>query len=754
MSNALTAQPACWRVLRRVSGALLAAVALIGASPAWAGPPPAPSHPVTDTLHGVAVADPYRNLEDVGNAETKAWLQAQGEFAAAQLASLGGGAELARRIEALAGAAGDTVYDVLRMPGERVYYLQRKKGQSQFKLMMRVGLRGAERVLVDPEQLAKATGVPHAINYFMPSWDGRTLAYGMSAGGSEDASLHLMDIASGRAIGQPVPRVHERLLSWTPDSRALSYNQTRQLAPGTPDTETFLDTTTWLLRLPRPGQGVSAPVPLFGPLVNPGLGLDRIDVAGVYFTPGSRWMMARTTDTTVPEGKLFVAPLAQLGRAGGKQPIAWRQISAAADKITDYAVAGDTLYLRTYAGAPRGRILALSLAHPDLAGARQVVAEPESAVLQGFGLGRDALYTQEQLGFNTRVKRHLITAQGRGLPVVSAGFDVAPGRPDSTALVDDASQAHTDVWLATSSWTEPPRVLAVSAQGAVSDTGLRTSRRPPGAPELQVSEVMVPSHDGVQVPMVVMHRQGLALDGSNPTLLVGYGAYGMTLEARYDPRAVAWFERGGVIALANVRGSGAFGDAWHRAGFKSTKPNTWKDGIACAKYLIDRGYTAPARLGVWGTSAGGIFVGRAVTSAPELFAAAIFDVGVMDAVRAEESANGITNISEFGSYKNADDFPAVLEMSTYHHITDGVAYPAVLLIHGMNDPRVDVWHSAKAAARLQAATSSGKPVLLRLDAQAGHGMGSTARQGYDKLADIYSFLLWQFGVSGYGPKVP
>jgi prolyl oligopeptidase len=260
---------------------------------------------------------------------------------------------------------------------------------------------------------------------------------------------------------------------------------------------------------------------------------------------------------------------------------------------------------------------------------------------------------------------------------------------------------------------------------------------------------MVPSHDGVQVPLAVVHRKGLVLDGSNPTLLEGYGAYGFSIEAWFDPRSVAWLERGGVLAYANVRGSGAFGDAWYRAGFKATKPNTWKDGIACATYLIDQRYTAPARLGIWGTSAGGIFVGRAVTTAPELFAAAIFDVGVMDAVRAEESANGITNISEFGSYKNPDEFPALLEMSTYHQIRDGVAYPAVLLVHGMNDPRVDVWHSAKAAARLQAATSSGKPVLLRLDGQAGHGVGSTAQQGYSKLADIYSFLLWQFGVSGF-----
>lgn len=208
---------------------------------------------------------------------------------------------------------------------------------------------------------------------------------------------------------------------------------------------------------------------------------------------------------------------------------------------------------------------------------------------------------------------------------------------------------------------------------------------------------------------------------------------------------MVWIEHGGVLAYANVRGSGVYGNDWYKAGFKATKSNTWKDGVACAQYLIKQGYASAKTLGVMGTSAGGVFVGRAVTSAPELFAAAIFNVGMMDTIRSEESANGITNISEFGSTRNASEFAALLDMSTYHNIQDGTAYPAVLLVHGMNDPRVDVWESGKAAARLQAASSSGKPVLLRLDLQAGHGMGSTAAQRYAEVADIYSFLLWQMG---------
>jgi prolyl oligopeptidase len=715
--------------------AALAAACCLHALAAEPAPPVAPRQDVVDLLHGVSVPDPYRALEEVKSPGTQAWLAGQGAYGEAVLSHIEGRQAITDRILALSSQSGDQIRQIVRLPGEGLMYLKRAKGENQFKLVLRSGLKGAEKVLVDPGQLSKTTGVPHAINYFMPSWDGRMVAYGLSAGGSEDASLSVMSVDTGKVLSGPIPRVHEALVHWTPDNQALTYNQVRELAPGTPDTETYLDSTVFLLRV---GDSAEQARPLFGPLVNKALGLDRLDVASVSFTPGSDYMVARTTDTTVPEGRIFVAPL----KALGQPEVAWTPVATAADKITEIALRGDDLFYRTYQGAPRGKLMRLKLAEPVLAKATLALAEPATGVLTGFELGKQALYAEVYQGFTTRVLRHAIDAAGRVSP---QGQDVAAGFAGSAALVSDLGQRHDDVWFATRSWTEPGRVMRSTTPGHWADTGLQQAERPKGAPAMTVSEVMVPSHDGVKVPMAVLHRKGLKLDGSHPTLLVGYGAYGFSMNAGFDPRAIAWFERDGVLALINVRGSGAYGDAWYRAGFKATKRNTWLDGVAGARWLIAQGYASPKTLGIEGTSAGGIFVGRAVTTAPELFAAAIFDVGVMDAVRAEESANGITNISEFGSYKNPTEFPALLEMSTYHQIKDGVAYPAVMLIHGLNDPRVDVWHSAKAAARLQAASSSGKPVIMRLDGQAGHGMGSTAGQRASQLGDIYSFLLWQFG---------
>jgi prolyl oligopeptidase len=325
--------------------------------------------------------------------------------------------------------------------------------------------------------------------------------------------------------------------------------------------------------------------------------------------------------------------------------------------------------------------------------------------------------------------------KGRAVPMPLKG---------AAFLATDPARAYGDWVYHLSSWTRPPLILRLAGDKSA-DAGLPTLKKPAGLPEIEVTDLKCTSWDGVQVPMTVLHRKGLKRDGTNPTLLMGYGAYGFSETAHFVTAAYAWFERGGVIAYANVRGSGVYGDTWRYGGFKSTKSNTWKDGVACAQTLITQGYASPKTLGVWGASAGGIFVGRTVTTAPQLFAAAVLEVGDLDSTRSEFSANGITNISEFGTVKDPKEFEALRDMSTYQNIKDGTPYPALLFIPGMNDPRVDVWESAKAAARLQAATSSGKPILLRLDEQAGHGMGSTITQRQAMTADIYAFLLSQMG---------
>jgi prolyl oligopeptidase len=264
----------------------------------------------------------------------------------------------------------------------------------------------------------------------------------------------------------------------------------------------------------------------------------------------------------------------------------------------------------------------------------------------------------------------------------------------------------------------------------------------------------VKSYDGTLVPLSLVHRRGLALEGHHPTLLMGYGAYGISIDPPIPLLAPqAWLERGGVLAVAHVRGGGECGEDWHRAGMKLTKPNTWRDFLACAEYLIDRKYTSPQYLGGLGASAGGITIGRAITERPELFAAAISLVGCSNPLRGELSPTGPANIPEFGTATTQTGFEDLYRMDSYHQVRDGVSYPAVVLTTGANDPRVPVWEAGKMAARLRAATAAGKPVLLRVEYEGGHAsIGSTKTQRHEEAADIMSFLLWQFGAPGFQPS--
>jgi prolyl oligopeptidase len=315
------------------------------------------------------------------------------------------------------------------------------------------------------------------------------------------------------------------------------------------------------------------------------------------------------------------------------------------------------------------------------------------------------------------------------------------------SLVTNPTEA--GAWLELVGWTKPPLWYSVNAKSTIEDTRI-VPPSPVDFSQIVSEEVKAKSADGTMVPLSIVHKRGIMMDGSNPTLLDGYGAYGITLDPAFRPTLLAFFERGGIYAVAHVRGGGEYGEDWHNAGRLMTKQHTIDDFIACAQYLIAQMYTSPARLAGQGTSAGGITIGGAITQRPDLFAAALIRVGDSDALRSELMASGPANIPEFGTVKQLDGFRALYAMDAYQHVKPN-AYPAVLLTTGANDPRVAPWQAAKMTARLQASTNSGKPVLLRVDYDAGHGMGSTKSQRDSELADELAFLFWQFGSPDFQP---
>lgn len=697
-------------------------------------PPEPPGKPVTDAYYATTIVDPYRALEDLKNPEVAAWMKAQADYTRATLDRIPQRAAILKEVERYGDDTAARVTGVQPNNGD-YYYLKRFSNDNTLKLYMRQGTGGKERLLIDPDRRATAPGSHYAIDYFQPSPDNKYVAYGISEGGSEESVLHVLDTATGKDTGDAIDRANFASPSWLPDG-TLVYSRLQKLVASAPVTEKYLNQRAYLHRL---GGNPDDDAALFGVGVVPGIALDPVENVAIAHVPGSSYIVTVIVNGVQREAKIYAAPLASL--AGDKTP--WRKVIDYSDGITDLAIHGDTIYLLSHNGAPHFKVLRMDLAKADIATAEQIIPESDN-VITGLASAKDALYVRRMKGGISNLLRVDYAAGAKSVPIKlpfagdMGALTADPRLPG--ALFEAGSWTRSDAWYA----YDPQR-------GTVADTGLQPKGKYDAPADLVATEVSAMAKDGTLVPLSIVHKRGMKLDGSNPTLLYGYGAYGISQLPFYRPTFLPWFERGGILAVAHVRGGGENGEDWYKGGYKSTKPNTWNDAIACAEWLVANKYTSPSRLAIWGGSAGGIFVGRAITDRPDLFGAAIDQVPASDLLRFETTANGAPNVPEFGSVKTEEGFKSLLAMSPYHHIKDGVKYPAVLLTTGINDPRVDAWEAGKMAARLQAASSSGKPILLRIDYDAGHGIGSTKKQAYEERADVLAFLFWQFGVNGFQP---
>jgi prolyl oligopeptidase len=699
-----------------------------------AKPPVAPVKNVSETYFGVTVGDPYRYMEDLKNPEVAAWMKAQSDYTRDTLAKIPQRDELLKEVTTFGDAAAARVSSV-GIVGDKVYYLKRRADENLAKLYTRDGFAGPERLLVDPDRMAAPEGKHFAIDYFAASPDNKYLAYGISIGGSEESVLHVIDLASGKETGDVIDRANFGSPSWLPDGRLL-YNRLQKRAPGAAVTDKYINSRAYVHVL---GTNPDADAPVLGAGLAAGIAIEPAEIPIAAMPIESKYVVGLVVNGVQNEFKLYVAPLATL--AGDKTP--WVKVADNADEVTAFDVGGDTLYLLTHKDASRFKVISVPLARPDLAAARVVVPASE-AVVTGIAAAKDALYVRRM---NGGVSDLLRVAYAPGAAPAEVKL---PYAGDVDGLTSDPRRPGAAFELG--GWTRYGGYYAYEpATQEVVDTHLQPQSKYDNPPDLVSTEVKVKAKDGTLVPLSIVHKKGIKLDGNNPTILYGYGAYGISQTPFYRPTYLPWFDRGGVLAVAHVRGGGEYGEDWHKAGYKATKPNTWNDAIACAEWLVANRYATPAKLAIMGGSAGGIFVGRAITERPDLFGAAVDDVPASDALRFEFSANGVPNIPEFGTVKKEDEFKALLAMGPYQNVKDGVGYPAVLLVTGINDPRVDSWEAAKMTARLQAATTGNKPILLRIDYDAGHGFGSTKLSQYQERADTFAFLFWQLGAKGFQP---
>jgi prolyl oligopeptidase len=713
-----------------------AALAIAPAPVPVPAPLPALSH--SDTYWGVSVEDPFRHLEQVKRADVQQWMRAQADAAQANLQRIPGRQALLERMRTIEAAAGGVVSTTRVTEAGALFFLRRNPGEGQFKLIWRERADAPERVLFDPEIETRQAndGQPRALMDFSPSRDGRLLAYSVQVGGSEIGNLRVMEVATGRQLIEPIDRIRYASVSWLDDGTGFFYGRLVEGFDKLPPERRFGDRTAHFRAL----DAVGTDRPVLSASRTPELKLPGFASPWLGQVPGQPMALAWIRLGVENNILLAAADL----RAAAEGRATWRNWVTAADQVQSASLGERWIYLRSALDAPRYKILRVRADQLDLRQAELVVPQGEGVIAQ-LAQAADALYFTRREGVNTALYRlpheGSRTPQRVALPV------------QGEVEIRAAHHRRPGVVLSLAAWTQAAKPYAYDpASGQVRRLPLAADGPFDTPGNLVAREVMVTSHDGVQVPLSIVSRNDVKLDGSNPTIVYGYGAYGSTEDPFYNPRILAWLERGGIWATAHVRGGGVFGKTWHEAGRKTTKPNTLKDAIAAGEWLVRQGYTRSERMAVFGGSAGGILVGRAITERPDLFAVAVPSVGVMDAVRVETSANGVANVPEFGTVKDEAEFRALLAMSSYHQLKDGTRYPAIMATHGVNDIRVDVWQSSKFVSRALQASSSGKPILLRLEYDAGHGQGSTRAQLQERSADMFSFMLWQMGEPGFQPR--
>lgn len=681
---------------------------------------PAPQIPVTDSFHGVEVTEDYRWLEDAAAQETMAWTKAQQHRSQTYFGGISWREALRVRVEQLLKSE-RTAYKQLRSGGSIFFALKVQTPRQQPFLVALTDLDdpGTERVVVDPDIIDPAGET--AIDFFVPSPDGQRVAVSLSEHGTEDGSLHIFDVASGKVIGEPIAHVNLMggSVTWRHDGCGFWYTRCADPAG--------FRQQVWLREFnDRPDR-----VELAGPFAD-----ERIAENFLSTSPDGRWVMDRVQRGDGGEWQIFVR-----GQGAGGS---WWQVADVPDKCV-YAVLGpDALYLLSVRDAPHGKVLRLPLTEgTTVAGAEEIVPAGDT-VIDDLAVTDDTVWVVDMDGGPQQVRA--FDPRGRALPPVPI-----PPLTSVSSYRDGLSRLGPDLiaW-SRESFTEPATWWVATRGQAPRPTGLMTTT-PVDLSGYEVTREFATSKDGTRIPLNVIAAPGTPRDGTAPALLTAYGGYGLSQVPRFDPERLLWLEQGGVWVVANIRGGGEYGEEWHHAGRLATKQNCFDDFIACADHLVRSGITRRNRLAIVGGSNGGLLMGAVLTQRPDIARAVVAAVPVLDSLRAETTTNGRFNTTEFGTVEDPELFAVLLAYSPYHHVVDGTAYPAVLLTAGENDTRVDAWHAKKMTARLQAATSTDRPVLLRLQS-AGHLTGSLD-QAIDETTDWYAFLFDQLDL-GYDPVSP
>ncbi len=701
------------------SGSLIAVILTALVAPGvWAdpgltkAPPPARTVDVADEYHGVKVPDPYRWLENGDDPEVVKWLHAQGAYARAYLDAIPERAAIVSRLEKLYSAASVSAPSVVK---DRYFFSRREGTQNHSVLYVREGSYEAPaRVLIDPNAFSKDGTV--ALDWTSVSPDGRLIAYGKSSGGDEKSTLYIKNVGTGDHLSEEIPGTRYCNIAWLPDGKSFYY--TRYPLPGTvPPGDENYNRKVYYHEL---GDDWKNDKLVVGDLVK------KEEMVNPYANSTDEWLfLSRSIDWS--ENDLYFRPLKS---SEPFQPIA---VGLGAQVSAD--VVHGKMFIRTDHQAPRYRVMTAVLEHPGPEHWKELIPQQKGVISSIRVIDR-------------KIVAHIHEDVHSRLVV----FDLEGKRIDEIKLPTLGSVGgiggewdDTEIFFSFQSFAHPPTIYRYDLRSRELET-LEQVDVDVDVTKYETQQKWYRSKDGTRIPMFIVHKKGLDLDGRNPTLLYGYGGFDVSLRPRFRKGLFVWLERGGVYAVANIRGGGEFGREWHHAGRLEDKQNVFDDFIAAAEALIEMNYTSPDRLAISGGSNGGLLVGACAVQRPELFRAVLCGVPLLDMVRYHKFKIARLWIPEYGSAEDPEQFKWLYAYSPYHHVKDGTQYPAMLITTGDSDSRVHPLHAWKMTARLQAANDGDHPILMRMETKAGHGAGKPLSKIIEETADEFAFLMNELGM--------
>jgi len=680
-------------------------------------PPKAKVDNVEEILHGHKITDPYRWLEDGSSPDTQEYVREQLAYTRSVLDPLPGRAGIEKRLTELAaiGTIGTP------QPAGPYYFYSRREGtQNQPVLLVREGLHGEGRPLVDVNHMAADGTV--ALDWWYPSDDGKYVAYGTSTSGSEESVLHIAETATGKLLPDTIERTRFTSLAWKKDNSAFYYTRRPKKGEVPPGEEVYHVKVFY---------HVLGTDPAKDPLVF-GEGRNAQDIPGVTLADDDdRWLLFNVAEGWA-KSELYLQDL-----KAGTPPV---ELTSGKTFLYDGEIFSDKLYIITNEDASRYRVFVVDAANPKREHWKEIIPESD-AVLQDISVFDGKLLARYEKNATSQLKVFSLAGRPLGeIPLPAIGTVVGRG----------GRWDRKQVFFGFQSFTIPPAVYEVSDLAKPHSELWDKVSAPLDPANYEVHQLWFTSKDGTKVPMFVFYKKGLKLDGRNPTLLTGYGGFNISVNPSFVGGRFLWLDHGGVYAVANLRGGAEFGEDWHRAGMLDKKQNVFDDFIAAAEYLISKKYTDKDHLAIQGGSNGGLLVGAVFTQRPELFRAVVCQVPLLDMLRYQNFQIAKLWVPEYGSADDPKQFEWLYAYSPYHHVKPETEYPAIMFMTAESDTRVDPMHAKKMAALMQAEAANGqsrdRPILLRIESKAGHGAGKPLTKQIEEGVDIYSFLFWQLGV--------